>query len=106
MRPRTAVPAAPWYVVPADRRWYRKWAVSRILRETLAEMDPAYPARDDLDVDALESAWPRPDRRHPGGLLPPGLADSRTTGRSDSSTMRPMTGRRYLSMSGTDSPRM
>ena len=46
--------AAPWYVVPADRRWYRKWAVSRILRETLTEMDPQYPARDDLDIEALK----------------------------------------------------
>lgn len=46
--------AAPWYVVPADRRWYRKWAVARILRETLAELDPQYPRQDDdLDVDAL-----------------------------------------------------
>jgi PPK2 family polyphosphate:nucleotide phosphotransferase len=46
--------AAPWFVVPADRKWYRKWAVTRILRETLTEMDPRYPGReDDLDVDAL-----------------------------------------------------
>jgi PPK2 family polyphosphate:nucleotide phosphotransferase len=45
--------AAPWYVVPADRRWYRKWAVSRILCETLTDLDPRYPARDDLDVEAL-----------------------------------------------------
>ena len=44
---------APWYVVPADRRWYRRWAVSRILCETLTDMDPRYPARDDLDVEAL-----------------------------------------------------
>ena len=44
---------APWYVVPADRKWYRKWAVARILRETLAELDPQYPRREDLDVGAL-----------------------------------------------------
>jgi len=46
---------APWYVVPADRKWYRKWAVARILRETLDELDPQYPRRDDLDVDALRA---------------------------------------------------
>jgi PPK2 family polyphosphate:nucleotide phosphotransferase len=51
-----STPAAPWYVVPADRRWYRKWAVTEILRETLAEVDPQYPTReDDLDVDAVRS---------------------------------------------------
>ena len=36
--------AAPWYVVPADKKWYRNWAVTRILIETLEEMDPRYPA--------------------------------------------------------------
>ena len=48
--------AAPWYVVPADRKWYRKWAVARILRETLAELDPQYPHREgELDVDDLRA---------------------------------------------------
>lgn len=45
--------AAPWYVVPGDRRWYRKWAVTQILRETLEELDPKYPERGDLDIEAL-----------------------------------------------------
>jgi PPK2 family polyphosphate:nucleotide phosphotransferase len=46
--------AAPWFVVPGDRRWYRRWAVAQILRETLEELDPRYPVRDDdLDIDAL-----------------------------------------------------
>ena len=47
--------AAPWYVVPADRTWYRKWAVARIVRETLKEMDLQYPRREDLDIDALRA---------------------------------------------------
>ena len=34
---------APWYVVPANDKDYRNWAVSRILIETLKEMDPQYP---------------------------------------------------------------
>ncbi|MDT0446064.1 PPK2 family polyphosphate kinase [Streptomyces johnsoniae] len=36
--------AAPWYVVPADRKWYRNWAVSRLLLETLEQLDPQYPS--------------------------------------------------------------
>ena len=40
--------AAPWYVVPADRKWYRNWAVNRILAETLEDMDPQYPPAEDL----------------------------------------------------------
>jgi PPK2 family polyphosphate:nucleotide phosphotransferase len=34
---------APWYVVPADRKWYRNWAVSQLLRETFADMKLSYP---------------------------------------------------------------
>jgi polyphosphate kinase 2 (PPK2 family) len=39
----TSTEHAPWYVVPADRKWFRNWAVSRIVIETLADMDPQYP---------------------------------------------------------------
>ena len=44
----------PWYVVPADRKWYRNWAVSSLLLATLREMDPRYPATD-VDLDALRA---------------------------------------------------
>jgi PPK2 family polyphosphate:nucleotide phosphotransferase len=40
---RTSTDHAPWYVVPADHKWFRNWAVSRIVIETLEEMDPQYP---------------------------------------------------------------
>jgi PPK2 family polyphosphate:nucleotide phosphotransferase len=37
---------APWYVVPADRKWYRNWAVANILLAHLADLDLRYPAGD------------------------------------------------------------
>jgi PPK2 family polyphosphate:nucleotide phosphotransferase len=40
---RTDNDAAPWYVVPSDHKWYRNWAVSELLLETLEELDPQYP---------------------------------------------------------------
>jgi PPK2 family polyphosphate:nucleotide phosphotransferase len=40
---RTDSPVAPWFVVPADRKWYRNWAVGRLLLETLTELDPRLP---------------------------------------------------------------
>lgn len=43
---RCATPAAPWYLVPADHRWYRNWAVSTLLLEHLRELDPHYPEAD------------------------------------------------------------
>ncbi|HEX9889596.1 MAG TPA: PPK2 family polyphosphate kinase, partial [Nitriliruptorales bacterium] len=46
----TSTAGAPWYVVPADRKWVRDVAVASILVETLERMDPAYPEpSDDLD---------------------------------------------------------
>ena len=45
---RTSTKDAPWFVVPADRKWYRNWAVSRILIDALEEMDPTYPPAEDL----------------------------------------------------------
>ena len=41
---------APWYVIPSDRKWYRNWAVTTILLETLRELDPQWPAAD-FDVE-------------------------------------------------------
>ncbi len=43
---------APWYVVPADDKDYRNWAVGTVLIETLKEMDPQYP-HPRLDVPRL-----------------------------------------------------
>jgi len=43
---------APWYVVPANDKDYRNWAVSRIVIETLDEMNPKYP-HPRLDVPRL-----------------------------------------------------
>ena len=42
----TDADTAPWYVVPADRRWYRNWAIAALLAETLEELAPRYPAPD------------------------------------------------------------
>jgi PPK2 family polyphosphate:nucleotide phosphotransferase len=48
---RCSTDRAPWYVVPADRKWYRNWAVAQLVLETLADLDPQYP-KPDYDVAA------------------------------------------------------
>ena len=35
---------APWYTIPANRKWYRDWAVMNILVRTLRGMNPRFPA--------------------------------------------------------------
>ena len=41
---RTSTEAAPWYVIPADRKWYARLAITEILAQTLIDMDPAWPS--------------------------------------------------------------
>ena len=48
---RTSTAAAPWYVVPADRRWYARWAVASLLLGCLRDLDRAWPVAD-FDVAA------------------------------------------------------
>lgn len=35
---------APWHIIPCDRKWYRNLVVSELLRKTLEDLDPQYPA--------------------------------------------------------------
>ncbi|MFI1364483.1 polyphosphate kinase 2 family protein [Streptomyces griseochromogenes] len=49
----TSTPWAPWYVVPADRKWFARICTAAILAHTLMDIDPRYPvvseeARQDL----------------------------------------------------------
>lgn len=42
----TSTEAAPWYVVPANHKWYRDLVISTVVVETLRAMDLAYPEPD------------------------------------------------------------
>ena len=49
---RCSTGSAPWFVVPADRKWYARWAVQQLLLDALTEIDPQWPAPDfDLDTE-------------------------------------------------------
>ena len=40
---KTSTAAAPWYVIPANRKWFRNLAVATILADTMSALKPAYP---------------------------------------------------------------
>ncbi|MEY9257475.1 PPK2 family polyphosphate:nucleotide phosphotransferase [Brevibacterium epidermidis] len=49
---RTSTEAAPWFVVPANRKWYARLAVQRLLLYVLKDIDPQWPAADfDVEVE-------------------------------------------------------
>ncbi|WP_412541340.1 polyphosphate kinase 2 family protein [Longispora sp. K20-0274] len=56
---RCSTEAAPWHVVPADRKWYRNYAVATLLREAFEGLNLKYPKPDfDLknEVKRLEAS--------------------------------------------------
>jgi PPK2 family polyphosphate:nucleotide phosphotransferase len=48
---RTSTPEAPWFVVPADRKWYARLAVQSLLLDALRGLDQTWPSAD-FDVEA------------------------------------------------------
>ncbi|HEY2115800.1 MAG TPA: polyphosphate kinase 2 family protein [Candidatus Angelobacter sp.] len=52
----TSTPDAPWYVVPADHKWFTHIAVSSAIIQTLEEMDLQFPKVDKARRKQLESA--------------------------------------------------
>jgi PPK2 family polyphosphate:nucleotide phosphotransferase len=50
----TATKYAPWYVVPADEKWFARALVSDILLKTLKDLDPKYPKLSEEQKAMLE----------------------------------------------------
>jgi PPK2 family polyphosphate:nucleotide phosphotransferase len=51
MLERTSTTYAPWHVVPSDRKWYSRLAVTELLIEALKSLDLSWPPAD-FDVEA------------------------------------------------------
>ncbi|HET7851513.1 MAG TPA: polyphosphate kinase 2 family protein [Methyloceanibacter sp.] len=55
----TATEAAPWYVVPADQKWFSRLVVAATIVERLEAIDPKFPKLDEAelrDIAALRAA--------------------------------------------------
>jgi PPK2 family polyphosphate:nucleotide phosphotransferase len=49
---RCAMPEAPWFVVPANRKWYRNLVIARTIADTLEDMNPQWPP-EEPGLDAM-----------------------------------------------------
>jgi PPK2 family polyphosphate:nucleotide phosphotransferase len=49
----TSTKWAPWYVVPADHKWFSHLATAAVLVTALDAINPAYPAPDPADADQM-----------------------------------------------------
>jgi len=52
----TGTVAAPWYVIPADKKWFTRALVARIIIETLEGLDLHYPVISEKQKAELASA--------------------------------------------------
>jgi hypothetical protein len=52
----TATKDSPWYVVPADNKWFTRVIVACAVIDTLASLDLAYPKVDQTKLDEIAEA--------------------------------------------------
>ncbi len=50
---RCSTDVAPWYIVPANRKWFRNLAIGSIVADALEDLHPEYPERPDLPPDLV-----------------------------------------------------
>jgi hypothetical protein len=52
----TSTEWAPWYVIPADRKWFTRLAVAGVIAYALKDLDPEYPTLSKEHVAELQAA--------------------------------------------------
>lgn len=52
----TSTERAPWYVIPADKKWFMRWAVAKIILERMKELDLRYPELTPEQQEDLKAA--------------------------------------------------
>jgi PPK2 family polyphosphate:nucleotide phosphotransferase len=50
----TSTPEAPWYIIPADKKWYTRLTISQILEQTFKNLDLQYPELPKEEMVMLE----------------------------------------------------
>jgi PPK2 family polyphosphate:nucleotide phosphotransferase len=63
----TSTAWAPWYVIPADRKWFARIAVGAVIGQALTGIDPQYPTVSEEARQALEEARRRLEAEAPEG---------------------------------------
>ena len=68
----TSTEWAPWYVIPADRKWFARIAAAAAIVSALIEIDPQYPTVDADTLRELEQAMAELEAEAPDTDLPAG----------------------------------
>ena len=70
MLSRTSTLWAPWYVIPANHKWFAHIAVGAVLVHALMEIDPQYPMLGAAERDALQRVRAELEAQAPESLGP------------------------------------
>jgi PPK2 family polyphosphate:nucleotide phosphotransferase len=81
----TSTKHAPWYVIPADRKWFARICVGAVLAQTLIEIDPRFPSVDEDAVRELGVARQELLAAAPDGAAPDPFAAAHDGHRHDRS---------------------
>ncbi|MGO9488702.1 MAG: polyphosphate kinase 2 family protein [Solirubrobacteraceae bacterium] len=71
----TSTTWAPWYVIPADRKWFERLAAGAVLVNALMEIDPQYPSLSKKQREALLGVKETLEAQAPQGASPDPFAD-------------------------------
>jgi PPK2 family polyphosphate:nucleotide phosphotransferase len=66
----TSTEWAPWYVIPADRKWFARVAAAAVIARALIEIDPQYPTVGEDALRDLERAKRQLEAEAPDGAAP------------------------------------
>jgi PPK2 family polyphosphate:nucleotide phosphotransferase len=65
----TSTSWAPWYVIPADRKWFARAAAAAVIAHALMEIDPQYPTLDEAAMRDLQAAKLQLEAQAPSGAV-------------------------------------
>jgi PPK2 family polyphosphate:nucleotide phosphotransferase len=71
----TSTDWAPWYVIPADHKWFARIAAAAVIVNALIEIDPRYPAVDEETRAELARAKAELEAEAPAGAAPDPFAE-------------------------------
>jgi PPK2 family polyphosphate:nucleotide phosphotransferase len=66
----TSTAWAPWYVIPADRKWFARIAAAAVIAHALIDIDPHYPTLDDSALRDLQAVKMQLESEAPSAAAP------------------------------------
>ena len=78
----TSTEWAPWYVIPADRKWFERVSVGMVLAQTLLDIDPRFPKVTKQRREELLEVKQTLEAQAPQGAAPDPFTDSQQDGKA------------------------